>query len=125
MVIKVISLGSPEYRDDPEVRTAIEEERQNVLGKRVWIKGEERELSWMRKNRPNAKIVRAHLVGAIKNIQDRQQRKVKIRVVANGGKAVDVRGDRFAVYDLLCAPYDTRVVPHAARERHDAYGSHD
>ena len=47
MVIKVISLGSPEYRDDPEVRTAIEEERQNVLGKRVWIKGEERELSWM------------------------------------------------------------------------------
>ena len=52
------------------ILSAIEDEKQQILSKRVWVEGEEKELAWVRKNRPNAKTVPAHLVGAIKNIQD-------------------------------------------------------
>ena len=81
----------------------MDKEKRNITDKKVWLDSEVQELDWVRRNRKNAKIVRAHIVGAIKHAELGAQGLYKIRIVANGGNATDVWG-RMHCYDMYVLP---------------------
>ena len=105
MVTKVVSPSSPEWRDRPEMKDAVEAERQNIVKHKVWDFDAAEESASVRRRDPDAAFSRAHLIGGVKHWELPAKRKVKVRAVVNGG---DVReagtNEKIVECDLYSLP---------------------
>ena len=104
-VTQVVPVSSQQAKTDPGAQEAIQREWQdNIVGRRVWDFEHPREWSDVARENPEAVVLRAHIILAIKHIEHRERMRWKSRVVVNGGDTRTVLGLLAEGADLYTCP---------------------